>query len=150
MEWMQIFLILFFVLLVLLAIFLLQIQSGKHEDKRPQLDEDLHQQYQDTLLISILRTPTKEGTLADTIILGKATKETLTAAIASIPGTTELTITTPENEVITTATKSNVGQRSTAYLPSAGGNVKVEFLIEYAALAELVAKSQQRDQGGLG
>jgi hypothetical protein len=65
----DIFSILVFVLIVIVALVLLLIDAKKLQSEKPQLDEDLRAQKAATFLISLLRTPTPQGTFADLIII---------------------------------------------------------------------------------
>jgi hypothetical protein len=68
-EWIQIFAISLFVIFLVVAMILLSLNKDSLQDERPQLQTDLVDQQANVLLINLLRSPTQEGTLADTIIL---------------------------------------------------------------------------------
>jgi hypothetical protein len=64
-ELFQVFPILLFVFLIIVAIALLTIESDRLEQHRPQLDEDLAAQYANSLLVSMLRTSPDKASIAD-------------------------------------------------------------------------------------
>jgi hypothetical protein len=69
-DWIQIILVLSFVILLCFAIALLTIESKKLRIERPQLQQDLLDAKASATLISLLRTKTADGsTVADLIII---------------------------------------------------------------------------------
>jgi hypothetical protein len=74
-EWVQIFGISLFLLFVVLTLVLLSLNKSALADERPQTQLDLLDHKANVLLINLLRNPTSDGTLSDTIILKRSDEE---------------------------------------------------------------------------
>jgi hypothetical protein len=154
--WTQVFLILFFVLLVILAIALLTIDRSSDKPHRPTLVQDLRDQQAGATLIALLRTPvtfTAQGTsmsapLADIIVLNtfahggdaRPYDEVIrNSLLSSMPKDAlfDMTIRYPDGRSVRYYHKGNgiliAGYVKQALLPGNKGNVGIEFsLLKFA------------------
>lgn len=142
-EWVQPFLILLFATLVILSLALLSIESEKLDAVRPELDEDLHVQYANSFLISLLRSQADfEGigraTIADLIIMGDGSlfEDEINRSINNIPSSLyyELTVEyhdgrrtifVHEGEKILPNLHRGLMVHASTFLPGKQGNIKV-------------------------
>src|SRR5437868_3919889 len=74
-DFMQLVLTLFFVFLLIVAVFILSTDKRKLTSTRAQLGQDLTDQRGEVVLTSLMRTPIRSQPLADIIILNSDGKE---------------------------------------------------------------------------
>jgi hypothetical protein len=159
----QIFAVMFFVLLLVFAVLLLTLQTDELDSGRPQLAEDLANHHVEAMLVSILRQPAAGGAVADLIILdqkgsgdpasyagphdaqiAKAIDDAFTAqkipySIMIIYPTGDTFIIENYNVLAALQTGRSIQYhgKSTLYLPGTGDNIEIRAeVLKYEELEE--------------
>lgn len=134
MSWLQPFLVVFFAIILLFAVFMITLEKGKLPTMRAQVSEDLRDQRGYAMLNNLLRSPTKEGSFADTIILA-GLDASYASVVSGLPELNNtfiiLTVTYADNSEFSVKNiKEDMIENATTVttvLPGAGGNVQVSL-----------------------